>query len=664
MDGPVIFTIIVKSSEGIMDEYYGADCNSFHYRFLSLGRNRKKAIMVFADLIALPLALWSGYALRLAEWWPIKHMEPAFLLFLLTPFCGVLIFMKLGLYRAVVRFMGAQAILSVVKGVVALAVILWAAAIVIGVQPFPRSVPVNFALAALVYVGGSRLLVRNYYHWLLKNYIEKEPVLIYGAGGSGVQLATALGSGAEYLPVGFLDDNQNLWKSTVNGLPVYNPSCLKELVVNHSITHVLLALPSINKNQRREILESLSEYRVHVKTVPNMPEIISGESVDSLRDVEAEDLLGRDTVPADPSLIGRSVAGKTVFVSGAGGSIGSEICRQVIKNNPKALVLYEMCEYALYSIEKELSEALSASGHSILIYPVLGNVLDEVRVYRVLEHFGVDTIYHAAAYKHVPMVEHNIFEGIRNNAFGTKVIAEAAMKKGVERFVLISTDKAVRPTNVMGATKRLSELVLQDLATRSGKTVFSMVRFGNVLGSSGSVVPLFRQQINEGGPVTVTHPEITRFFMTIPEAASLVIQAGSMAKGGDVFVLDMGQPVKITELAEKMIKLMGFEIKRSDSTDGIEISFSGLRPGEKLYEELLIGGDVIGTAHPKILRAQEELLTREELSSLITSLSESMLQEDSKLARSLLEKSVTGFKPSSPVMDWLQKEEGGKPSLH
>ncbi|WP_286239873.1 polysaccharide biosynthesis protein [Neptuniibacter halophilus] len=637
-----------------------------HYWILSLGRNSKKLIMVLSDLIALPLALWSGYALRLAEWWPSSYLSEAWLLFLLTPVFGVFIFMRLGLYRAVVRFMGAQAILSVCKGVVALAVLLWASAIVLNIQPFPRSVPVNFALAALVYVGGSRLLVRNYYHWLLRHYIEKEPVLIYGAGGSGVQLATALGSGAEYLPVGFLDDDKALWKSTVNGFPVYDPSNLKELITSHGITHVLLALPSVSHSQRRSILEKLSEQSVHVKTVPTMPEIISGESVDSLRDVSPEDLLGRDTVPPDMLLIETSITDKAVLVSGAGGSIGSEICRQVIQNKPKLIVLYEISEFALYSIERELQELLTTRGLSIPLFPVLGSVLDPDRLDRVMRRFNIQTVYHAAAYKHVPMVEHNVLEGIRNNSFGTKVIAEAALQAGAERFVLISTDKAVRPTNVMGATKRLAELVLQDLAQKGGTTVFSMVRFGNVLGSSGSVVPLFRQQIREGGPVTVTHPEITRFFMTIPEAASLVIQAGSMAQGGDVFVLDMGEPVKITELAKRMIKLMGEEVKTDQHLSGIEIQFSGLRPGEKLYEELLIGDDVIGTQHAKIMRAQEESLGRDVLQNILAALNESLQTGDSERARALLQEAVSGFRPASPDVDWLyqEKTEKARKPLH
>lgn len=637
-----------------------------HHRIMTLGRNSKKVIMILADLIALPLALWSGYALRLADWWPISYMQEAWLLFLLLPVIGVLVFMKLGLYRAIVRFMGAQAILSVCKGVFALAILLLAFAVLLDIQPFPRSVPVNFALAALVYVGGSRLLVRNYYHWLLRNFIVKEPVLIYGAGGSGVQLATALSGGGEYLPVGFLDDDSALWKSTVNGLPVFAPGSLDELIENQGVTHVLLALPSIGQSQRRVILESLADFSVHVKTIPNMPDIISGESVDSLRDVEPDDLLGRDTVPPDPELLSRSITGKAVLVSGAGGSIGSEICRQVLQHQPKLIVLFEMNEFGLYSIEKELSSLLSENELDLPVYPVLGSVLDRERVSRILKRFEIETVYHAAAYKHVPMVEHNIFEGVRNNAFGTKVIAEEALKNGVGRFVLISTDKAVRPTNVMGATKRLAELILQDMASRSEKTVFSMVRFGNVLGSSGSVVPLFRQQINGGGPVTVTHPEITRFFMTIPEASSLVVQAGSMAEGGDVFVLDMGQPVKITELAERMIRLMGAEVKSVNAPEGIEIAFSGLRPGEKLYEELLIGDAVIGTEHAKIMRAQEEMLAEGRLKDILNQIEVAIRQVDSIRVRELLEKAVSGYKPSSPVVDWLlnEKAEPSKSSLH
>lgn len=636
----------------------GLTSESLHYRILTLGRQYKKALMVLADFIALPVALWSAYALRLTEWWPVEYMHHAWWMFLATPVAGLVIFTKLGLYRAVVRFMGAQAIWAVVKGVVMLAVLMLSAAFFFELNKFPRSIPINFALAALVYVGGSRLLVRNYYHWLIGHYINKEPVLIYGAGGAGVQLSMALTGGAEYLPVGFMDDDRSLWKTTVSGLPVHNPDNIATLITELGVTHVLLALPSATQTDRRRILERLSDHAVHVKTIPSMPELVSGTSLETLRDVDPEDLLGREPVPPVESLIASSIRNKVVMVSGAGGSIGSEICRQVLRNQPKALVLYELSEFALYTIEQELSAVALSGGLDTPVYALLGSVLDEPRVERVIDHFKVQTIYHAAAYKHVPLVEHNIFEGVRNNALGTRVIARAALQHDVERFVLVSTDKAVRPTNVMGATKRLAELIIQGMAAESStqSTVFSMVRFGNVLGSSGSVVPLFRQQIEAGGPVTVTHPDITRFFMTIPEAASLVIQAGSMAEGGDVFVLDMGEPVKIVDLARRMIQLMGYELCSHDNPEGeVEIKYSGLRPGEKLYEELLIGEDVVGTEHPKIMRAHEELLTEEHLAELLDGMEKAMQEGDYAAGRRLLQQAVPGFKPSSPVMDWLGK---------
>ncbi|WP_415893411.1 polysaccharide biosynthesis protein [Neptuniibacter sp. PT8_73] len=625
---------------------------SHHIRIMTLGRNYKKALMVIADLLVLPLSLWSAYALRLADIWPHDFLLEALPLFILTPLLGVAIFIKLGLYRAVVRFMGVQAIFSVVKGVIVLAVCMWLTAYLLDVKPFPRSVPIIFALVALVYVGGSRLLVRNYYHWLIRHYVEKAPVLIYGAGGSGVQLATALVGGADYLPVGFIDDDKGLKNTTVTGLPVFQLNELEEVISSYGISYVLLALPSISNSRRSQILESLSRYPVHVKTVPSMPEVVSGESVDNLRELDIEDLLGRDAVPPKPELLATSIQNKVVMVSGAGGSIGSEICRQIIQNSPKCLVLYEISEYALYSIERELRDLLPQLNSTMPIYAVLGSVLDKKRVQGVLKQFAVQTVYHAAAYKHVPIVEHNVIEGIRNNAFGTKVFAELAQKESVERFVLISTDKAVRPTNVMGASKRLAELVLQDMS-RASSTIFSMVRFGNVLGSSGSVVPLFRKQIESGGPITVTHPEITRFFMTIPEAAALVMQAGSMAKGGDVFVLDMGKPVNISDLACRMIRLMGKEVCSPEFPAGIEVQYQGLRPGEKLYEELLIGEDVIGTEHPKIMRAEEESLSAEELQELFRRLEVCLSNGDCSAARELLEQGVKGYRPASPVVDWL-----------
>ncbi len=632
----------------------GFSSRSLHYRILTLGRHYKKALMVLADFIVLPAALWSAYALLLSEWWPSDYMVHAWWLFCVTPVAGLLVFMRLGLYRAVVRFMGAQAILAVFKGVALLAILMWVAALFSGISPFPRSVPGVFALVALVYVGGSRLLVRNYYHWLIGHYAKKEPVLIYGAGGAGVQLSIALAGGREYVPVGFLDDDPALWKNTVAGLPVHAPARTGELIASEGVTHVLLALPTASRSERRRILERLAEYAVHVKTIPGMQELVSGEALETLREVDPEDLLGREPVPPVKSLLASSIKGKVVLVSGAGGSIGSEICRQVLVNRPKALVLYELSEFALYSIELELGKTAQTEGLDIPVYALLGSVLDAERIERVIARYGVQTIYHAAAYKHVPMVERNVFEGVRNNALGTQVMAEAALAAGVERFVLISTDKAVRPTNVMGATKRLAELILQGLAERNSRTVFSMVRFGNVLGSSGSVVPLFRRQIKAGGPVTVTHPDITRFFMTIPEAASLVIQAGSMGCGGDVFVLDMGEPVKIVDLARRMIQLMGYEVRSEQNPAGdIAIEFTGLRPGEKLYEELLIGANVTGTEHPKIMRAHEEFLSAEQLQLLLRQMAGALARDDSHEARKILQQAVSGFTPSSPNVDLL-----------
>lgn len=629
---------------------------SIHLQIMNLKRPIKKLLMVVFDVLALVLALWAGYALRLADWWPSVYLEQGWWLFIATPVVGVLIFARLGLYRAVIRFMGSQAIWTIFRGLCLIALMMWSAAYFLQIDKFPRSVPFNFLLVAMLLIGGSRFLVRNYYYWLMGRYLNKRPVLIYGAGGAGVQLASALANGAEYLPVGFLDDNKSLWKTTVSGLPVFKPSALERLIEEQDVTDVLLALPSIGRKQRRRVLEQLSQFPVHVKTIPSMPELISGKIIEALREVELEDLLGREQVPPDESLFAISITDKVVMVSGAGGSIGAELCRQVLQHQPKALVLYEISEYALYCIEHELQQQCANEALKVPVYGVLGSVLNRSRVEQIIDRFAVQTIYHAAAYKHVPIVEHNIIEGVRNNAIGTLMIAQAAFEKNVERFVLISTDKAVRPTNVMGASKRLAELILQDLASRASNTVFSMVRFGNVLGSSGSVVPLFQSQIESGGPVTVTHPEITRYFMTIPEAASLVLQAGSMANGGEVFVLDMGEPVKIVELAQRMIQLMGHEVISDSNPQGdIAIEFSGLRPGEKLFEELLIGEDVAGTLHPKIMLAHEHKLEPEELATIIKHLQVAMDQNNVQAVRQLVERAVNDYRATSPVVDWFDE---------
>ncbi|GAA0556617.1 nucleoside-diphosphate sugar epimerase/dehydratase [Halomonas salifodinae] len=626
-----------------------------HRSVAQLSRGKKRLIMVGADLVALPLALWSAYALRFAEWWPERYIEPFWWLFLVVSPVGVFIFARLGLYRAVVRFMGPQALWAVVKGSVLLALMMWAAAYFYQWQQFPRSIPVNFALVTLVYVGGTRVLVRSYYQWLIKHFTHKEAVAIYGAGGAGAQLALALSNSREFYIAAFLDDESSLWDSTIKGIRVYNPETFAPVAEQLGVTRVLLAMPTASKAQRKQALDKLADTAVHVQTVPSMPEIVSGEaSVDQLREVELEDLLGRDPVPPREELLDASIRGKVVMVTGAGGSIGSELCRQVMRGGPRALVLFEISEYGLYAIDQELEALKTEMRESFPIYALLGSVCDRSRVEAVMRRYGVQTLYHAAAYKHVPIVEHNVLEGVRNNVHGTRVVAESAAALGVERCVLISTDKAVRPTNVMGATKRMAELVLQDLATRDGETVFSMVRFGNVLGSSGSVVPLFRRQIAEGGPVTVTHPEITRYFMTIPEAALLVIQAGSMAEGGDVFVLDMGEPVKIHDLARRMIQLTGLEVKDDKHPEGdIEIVFNGLRPGEKLYEELLIGDNVIGTPHPKILRAEEERLPRQVLEELLVELRQAERELESERACEALKRGVSGFQHSGELCDLL-----------
>ncbi|MBE0508632.1 MAG: polysaccharide biosynthesis protein [Marinospirillum sp.] len=611
--------------------------------------------MLLTDLLALPLALWSGFALRFAEWWPQPYMSNFWWLFIITPLVGVLVFARLGLYRAVVRFMGVQALWAVVRGAFLLALLMWAGIYFYAIKGFPRSVPINFALVTLIYVGGTRLLVRAYYQWLIKHYADKEAVLIYGAGGAGVQLAVALNNGREFYSRAFIDDDPKLWGSVVQGLKVYPPHDAASVLQRHGIARVLLAIPNANKQQRKKVLDLFADQPVHVQTVPSMPEIVSGEaSVDQLREVELEDLLGRDPVPPREELLAASIHGKVVMVTGAGGSIGSELCRQIVRIQPRLLLLFEISEFSLYSIEQELNQIIQQEQLNTRVLALLGSVCNRARVEAVLRRYDVATLYHAAAYKHVPMVEHNVFEGIRNNVLGTQVVAESALKFGVERCILVSTDKAVRPTNVMGATKRFAELILQDLASCSGFTIFSMVRFGNVLGSSGSVVPLFRKQIAAGGPVTVTHPEITRFFMTIPEASLLVIQAGSMAKGGDVFVLDMGEPVKIEHLARRMIQLSGLEVKDEKHPEGdIEVVFSGLRPGEKLYEELLIGDNVSGTQHPKIMRAEEETLTRPQIDEFLYLLAAAEQELDCWKARAVLEMAVGGFKPSSDVVDHL-----------
>ncbi|MFZ4539737.1 polysaccharide biosynthesis protein [Propionivibrio sp.] len=556
----------------------------------------------------LLFAFWSALALR------FETLTPDYAGYgwqmMAAPVLAIPIFVRLGLYRAVIRFMEDR-VVFVVAGGVSLSVLLLAASIALTHTPmFSRGVLGIYWLLAIVYVGATRFLVRSYFLRAERQHDSRKRVAIYGAGRAGTQLLYALKASRDYLPVAFFDDKSAIQQTELAGLRVYSPDYLPEILSAKEVEEVLLAIPSAGRARRAEIINRLEKLHCKVKIVPSMSELVNGHiTADAIRDVEIEDLLGRDTVAPDLSLLSKCVSGKVVLVSGAGGSIGSELCRQIVQLQPTRLVLMELSEFALYTVEQELLGLCSRKELQVEIVALLGSVVHQQRNERIMKSFAVQTVYHAAAYKHVPLVEHNPVEGVRNNAIGTLRMAEAALAVGVETFVLISTDKAVRPTNVMGASKRLSELILQGLSRQGGVTRFCMVRFGNVLGSSGSVVPLFRKQIAAGGPITLTHPEITRYFMTIPEAAQLVIQTGSMGMGGEVFVLDMGQPVKIIDLARRMVHLSGLTVLDEGNPDGdIAIEIVGLRPGEKLYEELLIGENVEGTSHPLIMRASEHEL--------------------------------------------------------
>ena len=625
--------------------------------YLRLRRSHKKWIMVLADCFMVPFALWASLALRMSEFWPKYLLSQFWWLFPIIMPVAVFTFARLGLYRAIVRFIGSKALWAILQGSVFMALVLWSVVFLSREPGFPRSIPIIFAMVLLAFVGGSRLCVRWLFQWINSNFVGKEPVAIYGAGQSGMELVTALQKGSQFMPVAFFDDNPQLWKHSVHGIRVYSPEFLEEALQELKFKRVLLAVPQAKKRERKVILDRLEPFPVHVQTIPAFPDLIAGKaSFDQLQEVELEDLLGRDPVVPKPELFEKCIKGKTVLVTGGGGSIGSELCRQIITAQPNVLIVYEQSEFALYAIDQELAKRIHEQGLLTQLVPILGSVGNEQRIHALFKQYHPNTVYHAAAYKHVPIVEHNVFEGIRNNVLGTKVVAEAAHLNGCEHFMLISTDKAVRPTNVMGATKRLAEQVVQQLAVHSS-TVFSMVRFGNVLGSSGSVVPLFRQQIAAGGPVTVTHPDITRFFMTIPEASQLVIQAGAMAQGGDVFVLDMGEPVKITDLATRMIELSGYDVKNDLNPDGdIAVDYVGLRPGEKLYEELLIGDNVTGTEHSKIMRANEACVNAEQLIAALKKLVEAENHQDSKQARKILQQVVVGFQPSSGDMDLLASD--------
>lgn len=602
-------------------------------------RPTKQGMMLVADATLLVFAVWAAYAIRLGEW-HVPNREQA-LLMAVAPLLATPVFLKMGLYRSVIRYLGEQALWAVVKAM-SLAALLWAALAFMthmtGVEGVPRAVPLLYWMIGMVLIGGLRFGARWVLWFPVRDRFAGRQVLIYGAGGAGRQLAESLRRGRDLFPAGFLDDDSTLHGKDMAGLRVYAPEELTSLIERFDIRDVIVTLPSASGARRREVVGSLEKYPLRVRILPALTDIANGRHlVNMVREVDIGDLLGRDPVAADPALLGRCITGKAVLVTGAGGSIGSELCLQIAALQPGSLILLEASEHALYQIHRVLRSVLDCE-----LVPCLGSVGDAALVSQLLASHGVETVYHAAAHKHVPMVEANVLAGARNNVLGTLVLARAAFDAGVEAFVLVSTDKAVRPTNVMGATKRWAELVVQDLARQATIQAtgqrFCAVRFGNVLGSSGSVIPLFKEQIAQSGPVTVTHTEVTRYFMSIHEAVQLVIQTGSLADGGEIFLLDMGEPVRVLDLARNMIRLAGYTVRDEDNPEGeIEIAITGLRPGEKLYEELLIASsNAVSTMHPKIMKADEPSLDSDTLAGLIEQLSAALDARDEATVRKVL----------------------------
>lgn len=611
--------------------------------------------MGFADAVMIPLALWCAFVLKFDDIRPPVEGLP---LLLALSLCALPVFLWLGLYRAIVRFLGPRAIYAVVAGVGISVGILALFDLFVPSVILPVSVLAIYGALALLYVGGSRLIMRQLFSSQAGRIVER--VAVYGAGNAGAKLGSMLLGSHDCKPVAYIDDKSELQGSFVNGIEVLPPQALSALIRERDITGVLLALPSASRRRKREILNWLEPLGLHVRSLPDISDILSGKaSLDEIREVDVADLLGRDPVHPNPELLDASIKGKVVMVTGAGGSIGSELCRQILRFAPRQLILFEMSELALYTIDRELRTTMEANGLDVEITSLIANAHHRDRVRDVLTTYRVQTLYHAAAYKHVPIVEQNVIEGVHNNIISTWHTAEAALEVGVDTFVLISTDKAVNPTNVMGATKRAAEIVLQGLQQRSEHTRFCMVRFGNVLASSGSVVPLFQQQIRSGGPVTVTHPDVIRYFMTIPEAAQLVIQAGSMAKGGEVFVLNMGKPVRIDDLARRMVHLMGLTVRDDANLEGdIEILYTGLRPAEKLYEELLIGNNVSGTEHPMIMQAREHSLEWPQVEEFLTALLYALRVFDCGSVMNILRMMVAEYKPAELVHDlvWVRQK--------
>ncbi len=643
---------------------------TFASRLLALPRNAKRLLALTLDAALCSVTLWLALSLRLEQ--PAEWTSAYGWVLLISITIALPLFVMHGFYRAIYRYAGWHAMMSITRAIGLYGLLFASLYTLIGVAGIPRSVGVSQPLLLLVSIGGSRMLVRR---WLGNDYRKalklcKAPgVLIYGAGSAGRQLAMALRDTTEpQRLLGFLDDNPELQGHHINGWTVYAPSDLDRLVDKLKVTDILLAMPSVSRQRRLEVLDQLRHLPVYVRTLPGVEDLAAGRVQPSdVQELDINDLLGRVPVEPDQDLMNRNNRDQVVLVTGAGGSIGSELCRQLLYCAPRQLVLVERGEFELYQVHQELEGLRKEHGLQTEIVPLLASVGSRRRIQEIMDAWRPHTVYHAAAYKHVPLVEHNPAEGVYNNTWGTWVAAQAAAQAGVRSFVLISTDKAVRPTNIMGASKRLAEMVLQALAASAvlartvGKpcTCFSMVRFGNVLGSSGSVVPLFREQIRKGGPITLTHRDINRFFMTIPEAAQLVIQAGAMAKGGDVFVLDMGQPVRIYDLAKRMVELSGLRLRDEQTPNGnIEVRVTGLRPGEKLYEELLIGENPEPTAHPRIMKAHEVFLPMDMLEAKLITLRQYMDCNDVNAIKAMLHQLVHGYKPNGDVVDLVHLAQG------
>ncbi len=632
-----------------------------------LVRTQKRRVKMSVDVGVLLFSLWLAFSLRLGSFWPEEIIE-FWWLFILAPLLAIPVFFLVGMYRTVVRYVSSATVFTIGKAVSLHVLLLVFLTVLIRNEGIPRSVFILYWLISFTILVGSRLLARDLYWWFQRRQHPPSYAIIFGAGKAGAELASTLQAGRDIFPVAFVDDKSKLHDREVAGLKVYPRSKLESLINQHGVSQVLLAIPSASPARRKEVIAYFEHFPVRVQTVPSLADLVWGRaSVDNLRDIDIEDLLGRPQVQPDELLMGQCITGKSVMVTGAGGSIGSELARQILVLKPTRLVLFDSCEYALYQIERELRGYLDSHRDELaetVVIPVLGTVTDREAVGSVFRNHGVQTVYHAAAYKHVPLVEQNPVSGVQNNVLGTYYAAEAAIDAEVATFILISTDKAVRPSSVMGATKRMAEMVLQGLSCNSPVTCFNIVRFGNVLGSSGSVVPLFREQIEQGGPVTVTHRDVSRYFMTIPEAAQLVIQAGAMGAGGEIFVLDMGELVRIDSLARKMIQVSGHTVRDENNPNGdIAIEYTGLRPGEKLIEELLIGTNVTMTRHPRILRAEEDFLPWPELSRCIKRLERACAEREVEVLYSLLREVVEGYRPQCTVQDrnWLEVHPESRP---